>query len=116
MAFGKRHDFCLKNEIYFKVPKSGKLILFLWKMMSAKCFELKKKVLEMPSIDLGTSHMLSERSTIWATSPMLMDAVEAVLTLSLYRTGEKKFDLYVFYLMKFVKFHLSNCLSVLHLK
>ena len=31
----------------------------------------KKKLLEAPGIDPGTSHMLSERSTIWATSPVL---------------------------------------------
>ena len=28
-----------------------------------------KKGLEMPGIDPGTSRMLSERSTIWATPP-----------------------------------------------
>ena len=31
----------------------------------------KKKVLEMRGIDPRTSHMLSERSTIWATSPVM---------------------------------------------
>ena len=28
-----------------------------------------KNILEMPGIDPGTSRMLSERSTIWATPP-----------------------------------------------
>ena len=31
-----------------------------------------KKILEDPSIDLGASHMLSERSTIWARPPELL--------------------------------------------
>ena len=31
----------------------------------------KWKILEMPGIDPGTSRMLSERSTIWATPPSL---------------------------------------------
>ena len=30
----------------------------------------KKNFLENPGIDPGTSHMLSERSTIWANSPI----------------------------------------------
>ena len=30
---------------------------------------VRKKYLEMPGIDPGTSRMLSERSTIWATPP-----------------------------------------------
>ena len=29
----------------------------------------KKKIVENPGIDPGTSRMLSERSTIWANSP-----------------------------------------------
>ena len=33
--------------------------------------EIKKIFLEAPGIDPGTSHMLSERSTIWATPPKL---------------------------------------------
>ena len=31
----------------------------------------KKKLLENPGIDPGTSHMLSERSTTWASPPYL---------------------------------------------
>ena len=33
--------------------------------------EENKKILEAPGIDPGTSRMLSERSTIWATPPLL---------------------------------------------
>ena len=32
---------------------------------------IQRKSLEMPGIDPGTSRMLSERSTIWATPPSL---------------------------------------------
>ena len=32
-----------------------------------------KKILENPGIDPGTSHMLSERSTTWANSPVLIE-------------------------------------------
>ena len=33
-------------------------------------FEVRiKTILELPGIDPGTSHMLSERSTTWATAP-----------------------------------------------
>ena len=31
-----------------------------------------KRILEAPGIDPGTSRMLSERSTIWATPPLMM--------------------------------------------
>ena len=37
--------------------------------ISYKMRRICKKVLEMPGIDPGTSRMLSERSTIWATPP-----------------------------------------------
>ena len=36
---------------------------------------MKKIYLEAPGIDPGTSGMLSERSTIWATPPMLKTAL-----------------------------------------
>ena len=35
--------------------------------------ETGSKSLEMPGIDPGTSRMLSERSTIWATPPWILD-------------------------------------------
>ena len=33
------------------------------------------KRLEIPGIDPGTSHMLSERSTTWANSPVVVSVV-----------------------------------------
>ena len=47
---------------------NGHLIWLLneWEFVSVK---KTKKVLENPGIDPGTSHMLSERSTIWANPP-----------------------------------------------
>ena len=50
-----------------------------------KCIQLEalqntfKRYLENPGIDPGTSHMLSERSTIWANSP-LNDSIRATET------------------------------------
>ena len=35
-------------------------------------FKIRKNILEMPGIDPGTSRMLSERSTIWATPPWII--------------------------------------------
>ena len=39
-----------------------------------------KKILENPGIDPGTSHMLSERSTTWANSPVLYQSSVTVRT------------------------------------
>ena len=43
-----------------------------WKLHFVESGDIRWKILEMPGIDPGTSHMLSERSTIWATSPWNM--------------------------------------------
>ena len=40
--------------------------------------------MEDPSIDLGASHMLSERSTIWARPPRLLAQVCLTLLNALY--------------------------------
>ena len=46
-----------------------------------------KKGLEMPGIDPGTSRMLSERSTIWATPPSMATVNEMIdITLAMYQT------------------------------
>ena len=42
-------------------------------------FENKKVSLEAPGIDPGTSRMLSERSTIWATPPIDVNRVYYLL-------------------------------------
>ena len=62
-----------------RVPFPDDAGCFLWKIkifllqmaLSQKVFSCKrwKKILETRGIDPRTSHMLSERSTIWATSP-----------------------------------------------
>ena len=59
----------LKNSIQVKIKNKIKskysmanVIFKLWKKLI--------KILEAPGIDPGTSHMLSERSTIWATPPV----------------------------------------------
>ena len=50
-----------------------------------KCFTATKKnySLEAPGIDPGTSRMLSERSTIWATPPFLKVIIIIVLLISI---------------------------------
>ena len=50
-----------------------------------KCFTATKKnySLEAPGIDPGTSRMLSERSTIWATPPFLKIVIIIVLLISI---------------------------------
>lgn len=50
--------------------------LYTKRQGSAKCDE---KVLENPGIDPGTSHMQSERSTIWATPPWFQIKFTVVL-------------------------------------
>ena len=40
-----------------------------WKKKKERKWEQQKEGLENPGIDPGTSHMLSERSTIWASPP-----------------------------------------------
>ena len=37
-------------------------------------------MVENPGIDPGTSHMLSERSTIWANSPIVSTSVTSLWT------------------------------------
>ena len=38
----------------------------------------------MPGIDPGTSHMLSERSTIWATSPTISQNIISLYLAHMY--------------------------------
>ena len=46
------------------------------------------KMVENPGIDPGTSHMLSERSTIWANSPYIYMASNNVYLEKEYQIGE----------------------------
>ncbi len=43
------------------------------------CKEKKKEDLETPGIDPGTSRMQSERSSIWATPPLLVDFYPSII-------------------------------------
>ena len=57
-----------KWTITVKVESKNSWVqIFSYKMKNN--FHLKKIILEAPGIDPGTSRMLSERSTIWATPP-----------------------------------------------
>ena len=59
-----------RSMCLYEMNKEIKILNFSWMK--------KKKFVENPGIDPGTSHMLSERSTIWANSPIEEDRLVSV--------------------------------------